>query len=90
MKPCQKCGTSSRAPSGQCRRCRNASTRRSKKRLWEEAKAERVSVAFGEASLRLYNPHLAPGTIQHRRVLAGGGFVNITEVGPLSFPVRTA
>lgn len=73
-----------------CKACRNkahnafikkrtATMKESRQHRMKESRQHRM---FGHATLSMVNPSLPPGTTRHRRILAGGGFLHITETNP--------
>lgn len=61
-----------------CRVCFCAQKRRAR----AEAKDQRLFQDFAHATLTMVNPSLPPGITRQRRILAGGGYLHITETNP--------
>lgn len=68
--------------SSKCRGCFNRDKNGHRIAQRVQIEAQRLFAAYGHATLLVVNHSLPPGTSQTCQVLAGGGFVHLTEYNP--------
>lgn len=69
-----------RLVSSKCRGCSNRD--KSDYRKAQRTRIKELHLAYGRATLLVVNRALPFGTMRFRQVLAGGGFVHLTESNP--------